>query len=208
MLKNYSKEELANFITHAIGFILALAGLVVLIRVVYHDPDFWRQFSFVLYGTTVVMLFGASTLYHGVTKPSLKRILRVVDHMAIYLLIAGTYTPFMVLPLRGSWGWWLLGIIWSLALFGIVFKLWYTGKLNSLSTGIYLGMGWLAIVAIEPMMHSVPPASLGWLITGGLLYTLGVVFYNWKSLPYHHAIWHLFVLAGSGCHYISIIFYL
>lgn len=204
----HSKEEIANYFTHALGLLLALAGLVVLIFLVYDDHNIWRKVSFVIYGTTVLVLFAVSTLYHAALKPGPKRVLRIADHIAIYFLIAGTYTPFMLLPLRGSWGWTLLAVIWGLALTGTLFKLWFTGRFSKMSTAIYLGMGWLAVIAIKPMIQFVPAPSLGWLVAGGLFYSLGVVFYNWRSLPYHHAVWHLFVLAGSACHFISISFYL
>lgn len=185
-----------------------MVGFGVLVKLVLHEPDVWRQTSFMIYGVSVVLLFAASTLYHASLKPSTKKILRIVDHIAIYLLIAGTYTPFLLLPLRGTWGWVLFSTIWGLAILGACFKLWFTGKFRRLSTAIYLGMGWLAILAIKPMIESVPTGSLLWLLAGGLFYTLGVFFYNWKSLPYNHAFWHLFVLAGSACHFLSISLYL
>ncbi len=204
----YSSEEKANTFTHAIGLFLAIAGLTVLLRSVADDPDNWRKASFVIYGLSLVFLFASSTFYHGTTDYRTKRILQIVDHIAIYLLIAGTYTPFLLIPLRGVWGWTLLVIIWTMAIAGSILKFWFTGQYNRVSTAFYLGMGWLAIIAVKPMVQSVPTASLIWLLVGGLCYTFGVYFYNKRSWRYHHAIWHLFVLAGSACHFISISKYL
>lgn len=204
----HNKEELANFLTHGFGLLLSVVGFAVLLVLVLHDPDFWRQTSFIIYGISVMVLFGASTLYHASIKPSSRKVWRVVDHIAVYILIAGTYTPFLLLPLRGYWGWTLLAIIWGLAIAGACFKLWFTGKFRKFSTAVYLGMGWLIIVAVKPMIELVPAGSLAWLLAGGLFYSFGVIFYNWKSLPYNHAVWHLFVLAGSCCHFLSISLYL
>lgn len=204
----YSSEEKANTLTHALGLLMAIAGLTVLLRSVVDDPDNWRRASFLIYGLSLVFLFASSTFYHGTTNYRTKRILQIVDHIAIYLLIAGTYTPFLLIPLRGVWGWTLLTIIWTMAISGSILKFWYTGQYNRVSTAFYLGMGWLAIFAIKPMVESVPTASLVWLLIGGLCYTFGVYFYIKSSWRYHHAIWHLFVLAGSACHYISISRYL
>ena len=204
----YSPEEKANFLTHLPGLILAIAGLFLLISTTSDDADNWRRMSFIIYGTSLVFLFASSTLYHASTDYRFKRLMQIVDHIAIYLLIAGTYTPFLLIPLRGVWGWSLLIIIWALAFGGSILKLWYTGKYNRISTAVYLGMGWLAVVAVKPMIESVPLESLIWLLTGGLCYTFGVFFYVKRTLRYHHAIWHLFVLAGSACHYVSILRYL
>ncbi len=204
----YSKEEKANFITHALGLLLAVLGMVVLWKSANQDPNHFRKVSFIIYGSSLVFLFASSTFYHGSTDYRRKRILQVIDHIAIYLLIAGTYTPFLLIPLRGGWGWTLLVIIWTLAISGSILKFWFTGKYNRISTSVYLAMGWLAVVAIKPMIESVPVPSLLWLLTGGLCYTFGVYFYNKSSWRYHHAIWHIFVLAGSACHFISITGYL
>jgi len=204
----YSKEEKANFLTHALGTVLALGALVALLNISLHDSDDLRKISFAIYGCTIVFLFASSTLYHASRNYRVKRILQIIDHIAIYFLIAGTYTPFLMVPLRGSWGWILLSIIWTLAISGSILKLWFTGRYQRISTAIYLGMGWLAVVAIKPMIESVPIASLLWLLVGGMCYTFGVYFYNKRSWQFHHAIWHLFVLAGSACHFISISRYL
>jgi len=203
-----SLEEKANFITHAIGFLLAVAGIYLLLESSWHDPNNWRKLSFIVYGSSLVFLFASSACYHGVTRLEWKRVLRVIDHIAIYLLIAGTYTPFLLGPLRGPWGWSLLVIIWSIAIAGAFLKLWFTGKYERISTALYLGMGWMAIIAIKPMIELVPLPALLWLLAGGLCYTCGVYFYNKTQWRFHHAVWHLFVLAGSGCHFISISGYL
>ena len=204
----HSKEEIANYLTHGFGLWLSMVGFVVLLRLVLHEPDFWRQTSFIVYGISVMILFAASTLYHASLKPATKKVLRIMDHIAVYILIAGTYTPFLLLPLRGNWGWTLLIIVWGLAIAGACFKLWFTGKFRKLSTAVYLGMGWLIILAVKPMIEFVPNGSLGWLLAGGLFYSFGVIFYNWNKLRYNHALWHLFVLAGSCCHFLSITLYL
>jgi hemolysin III len=201
-------EEKANFLTHGLGFLLSLAGLWWLNTELQDDPDPWRQAAFWIYGCTVMLLFAASTLYHAARDPQTKQKLRRVDHIAIYFLIAGTYTPFLLISLRDSWGIIMLVIIWALALLGTLFKLKFTGKYPKLSTGFYLGMGWLAVIAAKPMITLVPWPSLVWLVVGGLLYSLGVIFYNWRSLRFHHAIWHVFVLTASACHYIAIGAYL
>ena len=153
----------------------------------------------------LLLLYLASTLYHAIQHPVAKGRLKVFDHCAIYLLIAGTYTPLTLVGLRGSVGWWLFGAIWALALAGVVFKLFYTGRFKKLSTAIYIAMGWLVVVAIKPMWQSFDGWTLGWLFAGGLAYTLGTYFYHRESVRYSHAIWHLFVLAGSVCHYIAVL---
>jgi hemolysin III len=204
----YSLEEKANFLTHFFGLVLALGALIYLLQVTNNDPDGWRRVSFIIYGASIVILFASSTLYHASSSYPAKRILQVVDHVAIYFLIAGTYTPFLLVPLRDEWGCILLTIIWGLAIIGSILKFWFTGKYKRISTAIYLGMGWLSLVAIKPMLASVPMASLIWLLIGGIFYTAGVYFYNKTALRYHHAVWHLFVLAGSASHFISISRYL
>ena len=204
----YSKEEKANFWTHAIGLAFGIAALIFLLKISSGDGDYWRRASFIIYGCSIVFLFASSTFYHASTTHHVKRVLQIVDHIAIYLLIAGTYTPFLLIPLRGSWGWTMLIIIWTLAICGSVLKIWYTGKYNRISTILYLGMGWLSLVAIKPMLELVPTYSLVWLLIGGLCYTAGVYFYLKHNWRYHHAVWHLFVLAGSGCHFVSISNYL
>ena len=152
-------------------------------------------------------LYAASTLYHGAKRPGTKRRLRVFDHCAIYLLIAGTYTPFTLVSLRGGWGWTLFGLVWSLAVAGIVFKVFFTGRLNALSTVVYILMGWVCVIAIGPMLEMVPRVALLWLLTGGIVYTAGTIFYHNRRVPYSHALWHMFVVLGSACHFLAISLY-
>lgn len=200
-----SAEELANSLTHGVGSILSIAGLVILLSLAVMRGGAWRIVSCSIYGSTLLCLYMVSTLYHGVHSHRLKRILNICDHSAIYLLIAGTYTPFLLVNLRGGWGWSLFAVIWGLAMAGILLKVW-SGKHSSiLSTALYLLMGWLALIAFKPMLLRVPLSGLLWLLAGGGFYTVGVVFYAWKKLPYHHAIWHGFVLAGSTCHYFAVL---
>jgi hemolysin III len=201
-----SAVELANTITHGIGLALSIAGFVVLLVLAAVRGSPRHIVSCAIYGATLVCLYAASTLYHGIPSPRRKRALRIFDHCAIYLLIAGTYTPFLLVNLRGGWGWSLLGIVWGFAMAGIVFKFLFVDHFPFLSTVIYLLMGWLAVIALKPLLAAVPASGLLWLLAGGLLYTLGVVFYAWKRLPYNHVIWHLFVLAGSTCHYVAVLY--
>lgn len=202
---NYSPaEELANAITHGIGIVLSLIGLVLLVTMAGVHGDAWHVVSAAIFGATLVLLYTASTLYHSFRHPETKRLLRKFDHAGIFLLIAGTYTPFLLVSLRGPWGWSLFGVVWGLGLSGVIMKFWLAGRFKVLSTMIYLGMGWIVVIALRPMIAAVPAGGLWLLLAGGLCYTGGTVFYLWKRLPYHHAVWHLFVLAGSICHWISI----
>jgi len=205
IIPQYSKsEEVANSITHGLGVLLAITGLVLLILVAVAHGTARHVVSSSLYGSTLVILYLASTLYHTVQHPRTKRILRVFDHSAILLLIAGTYTPLTLISLQGAWGWSLFGTIWGLALLGIILEVTRLRRMRMLLITLYLVMGWAVIVAIKPMFTHVPPTGLWLLLTGGLCYTGGVFFYLWKRLAYHHAIWHLFVLAGSILHYCAI----
>jgi hemolysin III len=198
-------SERVNSITHLIGACLALVGLVVLVVLASRLGDPWKIVSFSIYGVTLVVLYVFSTLYHSVSGTS-KKVFQKIDHSAIYLLIAGTYTPFALVTLRGVWGWSLFGVIWGLALFGIVQDNLFTQGRRILSVVIYLLMGWLAIVVIRPLANALPGAGLVWLITGGLSYSIGVVFYALdKRLRYGHEIFHVFVLAGSACHYLAVL---
>ena len=197
-------EEIANSITHGIGLLLSIAGFVVLLVFAILRGTPIHIIACSVYGATLICLYAASTLYHAVTSPRLKRALKIFDHASIYLLIAGTYTPFLLLNLRGAWGWSLFGVVWGLAFAGILFKFWFVDHFEFLSTAVYLAMGWLVIIAAKPVLTHVPTVTLLWVLAGGLLYSSGVIFYIWKRLPYSHVIWHLFVLAGSACHYIAI----
>ena len=201
------KEELANSITHGVGIALSLAALVILVSFASMQGDPWKIVSFSIYGASLVVLYTASTLYHSFSNVKVKHYLKIFDHAAIYLLIAGTYTPFMLVMLRESIGWILFGVVWLLALIGMCFKLFFAGRFNVLSTIIYLLMGWMVAIAFKPMVEYIPGGGLYWLLAGGLSYSLGVIFYLWKRIPYHHAIWHLFVLGGSICHFFAVLFY-
>lgn len=201
-------EEIANGITHGIGAALAVAGLVVLVVFAALYGDTWRVVSFSIYGATLVILYLISTLYHSFTSPQVKRLFQIFDHCSIYLLIAGTYTPITLTVLRGPWGWTLFGLIWGLAILGIVLKVWFVGRLKGFSIVLYIAMGWLVVVALKPLFTLVDHGMIVWLVIGGLSYTLGVIFYAAKRMPYHHAIWHLFVLGGSITQYLGILFHL
>lgn len=186
---------------------LAIAALVVMAVFSSMRGTVWHVVSCSIYGATLVLLFSASTLYHSLPWPRVKRTLKILDHSAIYLLIAGTYTPFLLGPLKGPWGWSLFGVIWGLALGGVAFKLFFAGRFKLLSTLIYIGLGWIVVVAIRPLWHSLPLGGLLWLVAGGVFYTVGTVFYLGRRIPYNHAIWHVFVLAGSLCHFFSVLLY-
>ena len=201
------KGERINSISHLIGTSLSLAGLVVLVTHAARQGDPWKIVSFSIYGATLVALYFFSTLYHS-TRGKAKTIFQTLDHAAIYLLIAGTYTPFTLVTLRGAWGWSLFGVIWGLAVIGMLQDLLLERRRNILSVVIYLLMGWIVVVAIRPLANALPVGGLIWMIFGGLSYTIGVVFYALdKKLSYGHEIFHFFVLAGSACHYFTILFY-
>jgi hemolysin III len=201
------REELANRLTHGLGAALSVAGLVLLVVSAALHGTAWHVVSSAIFGATLVLLYSSSTLYHSFRGERLKVLLQKFDHAAIFLLIAGTYTPFMLVTLRGPWGWSLFGVIWGLAIVGVVLKFWHAGRFNFVSTLIYIGMGWLVMVAIRPLMAALPAGGLRLLVAGGLCYTGGAVFYLWRRLPYHHAIWHLFVLGGSACHWAAVFFF-
>ncbi len=200
-------EEIANSVTHGIGVLLAILGLVMLVVFASLHGNAWHIVSCSIFGWTLLLLYLSSTLYHSIPSPKIKRLLRVFDHSAIYLLIAGTYTPFTLVNLRGPWGWSLFGIVWGIALLGIILKLTPYAQLRGVSTTLYLIMGWTVIIAIKPMLAVLAPTGFTLLLLGGLAYTFGVIFYAWKRLPYGHAIWHLFVLAGSCCHFFAVFYY-
>jgi hemolysin III len=199
------EDELANALTHALGVALALAGLAVLITVASLHRSPRQLVSYSIYGVTLVLLYGVSTAYHGIRVPRAKRILRILDHAAIYLLIAGTYTPFALISLRGVLGLSLLGIIWALAATGVVFKVFFMGRFPRVSVVVYLAMGWLALVAVRQLFAQLPPAGLVLLFAGGLCYTFGILFFAFDYKRFHHAIWHVFVLAGSVCHFFAVV---
>ncbi len=206
-LPRYSlREEIANSATSGVGLVLAVAGSAVLIALATRYGTIWHVVSCSVYGATLISLYAVSTLYHGSVSPRLKPILRSLDHSAIFLLIAGTYTPFTLVNLHGAWGWSVLGAVWGLGILGIVFQTWLRRRPVA-SVGLYVGMGWTGVVAIKPVFAAVAPGGLMLLLVGGLAYTLGIGFYAWRRLPYHHAIWHVFVLAGSISHYFAVLFY-
>ncbi|MCU7797837.1 MAG: hemolysin III family protein [Candidatus Thiodiazotropha sp. (ex Semelilucina semeliformis)] len=200
-------EEIAHAVSHGIGILLSIAGLTVLVAFSSLYGDAWHITSSSIYGATLVLLYTASTLYHGIPQSKGKQVLQRLDHAAIFLLIAGTYTPFTLVNLRGGWGWTLFGLVWGVAIVGIVLEVAIKKRIKWLSISLYLGLGWLVLIAIEPLLDSVATGGLILLLAGGLFYSLGVIFYVWKRLAYHHAVWHLFVLAGSVLHFFAVFFY-
>ena len=200
-------EELANSLTHGFGLALSLVAAPVLIVTAIATDDIWRIVAVSIYAATLVMLYAASTLYHSVRKVAHKEAWQRVDHAAIYLLIAGTYTPFTLISLRGPWGWSLFGVVWGLALIGVILKSSFGARLPALSTWLYLAMGWIIVIALHPLSLHVAPEGLRWLALGGALYTGGVVFYVWERIRYSHAVWHLFVLGGSMAHFAAVLWY-
>jgi hemolysin III len=201
------REELANSITHGIGAVLAIGALGILTAFASLFGNTWHIVSCSIFGATLILLYTTSTLYHSIQIPQAKTVLRVLDHAAIFLLIAGTYTPFLLVNLRGPWGWSLLAVVWAIALLGVLFQVSLLRRWPVASVGLYVGMGFLIVIAIKPLIAALTPDGLRLLIAGGLAYILGLIFYGWRRLPYHHAVWHLFVLAGSTFHFFSILFY-
>jgi hemolysin III len=199
-----TKDELASALTHGAGVIASIVGGAVLIVLAALSGSPWQVVGVAVFAASLVLLYSASTAYHSARSAGLRRRLKLVDHCAIYVLIAGTYTPFTLTVLRGAWGWTLFGIVWSLALAGIVFKLLLIGRFPRVSTGIYIGMGWLVLIAAGPLVQAMEPAALLWLVAGGVAYTGGTAFYHSRRIPFAHAVWHVFVLAGSVCHAIAV----
>ncbi len=200
-------EEIAHGVTHGIGALLAVAGLAVLTARAAIHGDGWQMLSVSVFGAALVLMYTASTLFHSIPLPRTKHVLRVLDHCLIYVLIAGTYTPFTLVTLRGPYGYALFALVWTLAVAGIVFKVFTTGKFERLSLAVYLVMGWCVLLVVKPLLAALPEGGLWLLLAGGLSYSLGTVFYRWESLRYHHAIWHVFVLAGSAFHYFAVLLY-
>jgi hemolysin III len=204
----YSRmEEGLNIATHAIGFLASLIGLYFLMQRAFENGKTIHQLSFAMFGCSLVLLYAASTIYHAAKVPAFRARMRVLDHAAIYVLIAGTYTPFTLVTLSGTVGWTLFGVTWGMAITGVILKLFFTGKYDMMSTIMYVLMGWLIIFAIKPLMNNMSIEGLQWLFAGGAFYTLGAIFYSIRKIPFNHAIFHLFVLAGSFCHYISVYSY-
>ncbi len=199
-------EEIFNSITHGIGILLSIAALVLLVVFAAIKGNAWHIVSFSIFGSSLVLLYLSSTLYHSFTREKIKNIFARFDHAAIFLLIAGTYTPFVLTTIRGPLGWTLFGIIWGLAITGVVIRSIYLTRFRKLMVGIYLAMGWLFLMAIVPMVRNLPASSIAFLFIGGGCYSLGVIFYSWRKLKYGHGIWHLFVLAGSIMHFFSVLY--
>jgi hemolysin III len=199
-------EEIANSLTHGLGAVLAVVGLVVLALVAGRHGTPRTVAACTVFGAALVLLYASSTLYHSIAHPRAKSILRVLDHSAIFLLIAGTYTPFTLVSLRGPWGLALFAVVWALAAAGVGLRLALPRRPTALFVGLYLAMGWCVVVAAKPLLAAVPPGGIALLVAGGLAYSVGVVFYVWRR-PYHHAVWHAFVLAGSAFHYAAVLLY-
>jgi hemolysin III len=200
------REEMASVVTHAVGAVLSVVALIGMISSALDST--LELVSASIFGGSLILLYAFSTLYHASTNHRSKSILQALDHACIYLLIAGSYTPVMLVSLRGPWGWTLLCIVWFMALAGVIIKTVLPGRKDHwISTALYIVMGWLVVIAIGPLIRALPAAGIAWLVAGGVSYTLGVVFFVWQKLPFHHAIWHLFVLGGSACHVAAIWLY-
>lgn len=200
-------EEVFNSVTHGIGILVSIAALVLMVFFSYRHGSTLHIVSTAVFGTTLVLLYTASTLYHSFQKPRLKRVFKIMDHSCIYALIAGTYTPFVLVTLRGALGWTIFGIVWSLTVLGILFKVFFINRFKIISTLAYVFMGWIIVVAVKPLVQALPGSAIAWIVAGGVIYTLGTIFYSWKKIPFNHAIWHSFVLAGSACHVCAVMFY-
>jgi hemolysin III len=200
-------EEILHSVMHGVGAVLAAVALALLVTLAALTGDPWRVVGFSIYGATLVVLYTSSTLFHGFRRPRLKALFRIFDHAAIYLLIAGSYTPFLLVTIRGPLGWTLFGITWGFAVLGVVQATLFIDRLKLAGIIAYLGMGWLIVAALKPLLASLPAGGLIWLAIGGACYTLGIVFYLSRRIPYNHAIWHLFVLAGSLSHFFTMLFY-
>jgi len=199
--------EIAHAISNGAGAVAAVVGLAGLLVVASARGDGWALASAAVFGATLLLLYTASTLYHAIPDPRAKRIFRILDHSAIYLLIAGTYTPFTLGPLRGPWGWALFGVVWTGAIAGVVFKCVALGRAPIVSVVLYVLMGWSVVFAFEPLVRTLAPEGIALLFGGGLAYTFGLAFFAWERLRYGHFVWHLFVLAGSVCHYFAVLLY-
>lgn len=201
------KEEIVNAITHGVGVILSIAGLVLLIIYSAQQDSAWYVVSATIYGVSMLLLYASSTLVHSFPEGKLKDLFEIFDHSAIYIFIAGTYTPIMLLVVKGVLGWSLLGIVWGVAVVGVVFKAFFVKRFLYLSTILYIVMGWLIVIAWEPLTATLPTGGIQLLLVGGLLYTFGAIFYVWRAFPFHHAVWHIFVLAGSVAHFFTVLLY-
>jgi len=200
----YQKEELANTITHLAAFLLAIVAFIFLMMRAIQFGHTETIIACSIYTVCVLITFLTSAVYHSTRTPRFRRFFHILDHMVIYLMIAGTYTPFTLITLRGTWGWSLFGVIWSLTAIGLVFKLFFTGRFTLFSTALYILMGWMAVIAIVPIINALPIEGLFWLVLGGAFYTLGVIFFLMETIPFAHTIWHLFVIGGALAHFICI----
>jgi hemolysin III len=201
-------EEIIHSVTHGIGAALSIAGLIILVVRAARHGDVYQIVSFSIYGASLILLYLASTLYHGIQYPPAKRLFRILDHASIYLLIAGSYTPFLLVGLRGKWGWTFLILIWGLAFLGVGFKTFFIHRFEKISVLVYIFMGWISLVMVKEMLVNIPVGGLIWLAAGGVLYTVGVIFYALNKVPYMHVVWHVFVLGGSICHFFAVYLYL
>ena len=200
-------EEKINIISHTTGLILSTVAFVLLVMHASLHGGVWQIVSFSIFGASLIILYGASTLYHSAKNPLLRNKLNIIDHASIYVLIAGTYTPFTLVTLKGTIGWVIFGISWGLALTGIILKLFFTGKYDLISTIMYVFMGWVIVFAIKPLIHHLPLEGLLWLFAGGISYTIGAILYSINKIKFNHAIFHMLVLIGSFCHFVSVFFY-
>ncbi|MGB5462619.1 MAG: hemolysin III family protein [Aureibaculum sp.] len=202
-----STEEKINILTHGLGLLLSIAALVLLIIHASTHGTARHIVSFTIFGASMILLYSASTLYHYSQKPDIRRKLNILDHASIYVLIAGTYTPFTLITLKGWLGWTIFGITWGIAIIGVFFKLFYTGRFDKISTIAYVAMGWIIIFAVKPLIENLPLNGLYWLLAGGIFYTIGAILYSVKKIKFNHAIFHVFVLLGSFSHFMAIYFY-
>jgi hemolysin III len=200
-------EEIANSVTHGVALVASIVGGIVLVAASIGRGEVWLTFSSIVYASTLVLLYLSSTLYHALSKTRARHVFHVLDHSAIFLLIAGSYTPFALVSLHGPWGWALAGVEWGLAIVGVASKAVFGPRWPVLSTTVYILMGWIAVFAFRPLVQHVPSGGIFWLVAGGLAYTFGVIFYAWERLRYSHMVWHMFVMAGSACHYVAVLWY-
>lgn len=201
------REEIANAITHGIGIVFSVIALVLLLIYSIPSGSSWHIVSLSIYGATMIFLYLCSTLLHSFPEGKVKDFFEILDHSAIYLFIAGTYTPFLFLVVKGSLSWILFGLVWGFAVFGVVFKAFFVKRFNLISTLLYIVMGWLIVIAWESLVEALPTPGMSLLVIGGLLYTIGTIFYVWRAFPYHHAVWHVFVLAGTAVHFFAVLLY-
>lgn len=201
------EEEIVNATSHGIGTVFSIFALVILLSHSMHQEDIYKLISSIIFGAALILTYATSTLYHIINEPHIKRFLKICDFMTVYILIAGTYTPFTLVTLHGEWGKSLFLAVWGIAFLGILFTFFCRAGFEVLSMIIFLFMGWIGLVALEPIYHSLPLSGFMWLLVGGLFYTIGIVFYLWHKLKYNHTIMHFFILAGSVCHFIAILYY-